>query len=74
MRVPTIESLSAAARAGVTAIQPDGNTVRIPGTAAVVGDSVIDVLYDAERDTFSWTVDGVSRSVDWVQDFLESQR
>jgi hypothetical protein len=73
MGIPTIESLSAAARAGVTAIQPDGGTFRIRGAAAVVGDSVIDVLYDVERDTFSWTVDGVSRSVDWVRDFLESQ-
>jgi len=41
MSIPTIESLSAAARAGVTAIQPDGGTVRIRGAAAVVGDSVI---------------------------------
>lgn len=74
MSIPTIESLSAAARSGVTAIQPGGGTVRIPGAAAVVGDSVIDVLYDAECDAFSCTVDGVNRSVDWVRDFLVSQR
>jgi hypothetical protein len=74
MSIPTIESLSVAARAGITVIQPDGGTVRIPGAAAVVGDSVIDVLYDAECDMFSWTIDGVSRSVDWVRDFLASQR
>lgn len=72
--IPTIESLTAAARAGVTVIQPGGQTTRIHGASAAVGNSVIDVLYDAEKGTFSWVVDGFSRTVDWVRRFLDNRR
>jgi hypothetical protein len=71
---PTIESLEAAARAGITVIRPDRAVVRIPGAAAEVAGSVIDVLYDPEKGTFSWMVDGRHRSVEFVRRFLESKR
>lgn len=73
MNAPTIESLSAAARAGVTVIQQDGNTRRIRGAAASVGTSVIDVFFDPEHGTYVWAVDGIERSVDWVRWFLETE-
>lgn len=74
MSIPTIESLKAAARTGVTALRPGGIPVRIPGAAVEVDGSVIDVLYDPERKSFSWMVDGKHRSVEFVSRFLESLR
>lgn len=71
MSIATVESLQAAARAGVAVICPDRTVARIPGAVAEVAGSVIDVLYDAEKGTFSWMVDGKHRSVEFVQRFLE---
>jgi hypothetical protein len=39
----------------------------------VGSECVVDVLYDADYGTFSWMVDGVSRSVEWVPQFFASQ-
>jgi hypothetical protein len=74
MSVPTVESLEAAARAGVAVIRPGRTAVRITGAAAEVAGSVIDVLYDAEKDTFSWMVDGKHQDVEFIRRFLESQQ
>lgn len=71
MMAPTVEALSAAARAGITVIRPDGRATRIRGATASVGTSVIDVLYDPELGTYDWIVDGISRSVEWVRWFFE---
>lgn len=73
MNVPTIETLSAAARAGVTVIQRDGNTMRIRGATASVGISVIDAFFDPEHETFIRTADGIERNVDWVRWLLEAE-
>lgn len=72
MSIPTVESLQAAARSGVAVIQPDRRVVTIPGAVAKVGGSVIDVLYDPEKNTYSWMVDGKHRSVEFVRRFLAS--
>jgi hypothetical protein len=74
MSFPTVESLETAARAGIAVLRPGTTAVRIPGAATEVAGSVIDVLYDAENDTFSWMVDGKHRSVEFVRRFLESQQ
>jgi hypothetical protein len=73
MESPTIEAMLLAAKTGVTVILPNGQTARIPGASARVGDAIVDVLYDADYGTFSWMVDGVSRSGEWVQRFFASQ-
>ncbi|CAJ9866002.1 Uncharacterised protein [Burkholderia pseudomallei] len=71
MNAPTVETRSAAARAGVTVINRDGSTRRIRGATASIGTSVIDVLFDPESGTHVWTVDGIERSVDWVRWFFD---
>ncbi|MBR8218576.1 hypothetical protein [Burkholderia vietnamiensis] len=73
MSAPTIDSLSAAARAGITVIQRDGNTMQIRGATASIGTSVVDVFFDPELGAYVWTVDGIERSVDWVRWFLETE-
>lgn len=73
VNAPTIDSLSAAARAGVTVIQRDGNTMRIRGATASIGTSVVDVFFDPELGTYVLTVGGIERSVDWVRWFLETE-
>lgn len=73
MNAPTVEALSAAARAGITVINLDGSTRRIRGATAPVGTSVVDVFFDPELGTYVWTVDGIERSVDWVRWFLETE-
>ncbi|RBB36787.1 hypothetical protein DPV79_24325 [Burkholderia reimsis] len=73
MIAPTVEALSAAARAGITVIRPDGSTTRVHGATASVGTSVIDVLYDPEHGTYDWIVDGIERNVDWVRWFFEME-
>jgi hypothetical protein len=69
MDSPTMESLVAAARTGVTVIQPSGQTVRIPGASAMVGNAIVDVMYDPESGSFSWMIDGVIRSTEWMRLF-----
>ncbi|MCS6477374.1 MULTISPECIES: hypothetical protein [Burkholderia] len=71
MNAPTVETRSAAARAGVTVINRDGSTRRIRGATASIRTSVIDVFFDQESGTHVWTVDGIERSVDWVRWFFD---
>ncbi|MBJ9687552.1 hypothetical protein I5589_10730 [Burkholderia vietnamiensis] len=73
MNAPTVEALSAAARAGITVINRDGSTRRIRGATASVGTSVVDVFFDPQHGTYVWTVDGIERSVEWVRWFLEAE-
>lgn len=73
MIVPTIESLRAAAQAGITAVGPGRRTSRVYGAAANVGGVVIDVACDPEHGTFSWVVDGDSRDETWARRVLGQQ-